>query len=171
MWRTRQAGKQLVTLVGLMAHAGVVRCLLAYINSYLARQLSWTKWHCARQSSRAMMMLRGRMHLAGIIGGLLAYIIINGANLLLDKVAECLHWSIAGSDAQPALSGSASGSFITRLQSNTGGAAQVRIHVPLIVMGHEHVTGACESTCICMCSCATSCKDRVVGIFFHGECC
>ena len=65
------------------------------------------------------------MRLAGIIGGLLAYIIINGANLLLDKVAECLHWSIAGSDAQPALSGSASGSFITRLQSNTGGAAQV----------------------------------------------
>ncbi len=62
---------------------------------------------------------------AGIIGGLLAYIIINGTNLLLDKVAECLHWSIAGSDAQPALSGSASGSFITRLQSNTGGAAQV----------------------------------------------
>ena len=60
---------------------------------------------------------------AGIIGGLMAYIIINGANFLLDKVAECMHWSIAGSDTQPLSAGS--GSFISRLQSNTGGAAQV----------------------------------------------
>ena len=61
---------------------------------------------------------------AGIIGGLLSYIVINGANFLLDKLAECMHWSIAGTDTQPA----ASGSFISRLQSNTGGAAQVRTH-------------------------------------------
>ncbi|CAK0784105.1 hypothetical protein CVIRNUC_007308 [Coccomyxa viridis] len=57
----------------------------------------------------------------GIIGGLLSYIVINGANLLLDKLAECMHWSIAGTDAQPSGAG---GSFISRLQSNTGGAAQ-----------------------------------------------
>lgn len=61
---------------------------------------------------------------AGIIGGLLSYIVINGANFLLDKLAECMHWSIAGTDTQPA----ASCSFISRLQSNTGGAAQVRAH-------------------------------------------
>lgn len=60
---------------------------------------------------------------AGIIGGLLSYIVINGANLLLDKLAECMHWSIAGTDAQPSGAG---GSFISRLQSNTGGAAQAR---------------------------------------------
>ena len=71
------------------------------------------------------MPIRGRLvNHAGIIGGLLAYIVINGANFLLDKVAECMHWSIAGSDTQPPLTGS--GSFISRLQSNTGGAAQVR---------------------------------------------
>ena len=62
---------------------------------------------------------------AGIIGGLLSYIVINGANLLLDKLAECMHWSIAGTDAQPSGAG---GSFISRLQSNTGGAAQARPH-------------------------------------------
>lgn len=61
---------------------------------------------------------------AGIIGGLLSYIIINGANFLLDKVAECMQWSISGSETQPPLAGS--GSFISRLQSNTGGAAQVQ---------------------------------------------
>ena len=63
---------------------------------------------------------------AGIIGGLLSYIVINGANLLLDKLAECMHWSIAGTDAQPSGAG---GSFISRLQSNTGGAAQARPHL------------------------------------------
>ena len=65
---------------------------------------------------------------AGIIGGLLAYIVINGVNYLLDKLAECMHWSISGTDTQPlGSSGSASGSFIGRMQSNTGGAAQVLV--------------------------------------------
>lgn len=65
---------------------------------------------------------------AGIIGGLLAYIVINGVNYLLDKLAECMHWSISGTDTQPlGGSGSTSSSFIGRMQSNTGGAAQVLV--------------------------------------------
>ena len=70
---------------------------------------------------------------AGIIGGLLSYIVINGANLLLDKLAECMHWSIAGTDAQPSGAG---GSFISRLQSNTGGAAQARSHSRILTACH-----------------------------------
>ena len=90
---------------------------------------------------------------AGIIGGLLAYIVINGVNYLLDKLAECMHWSISGTDMQPlGSSGSASGSFIGRMQSNTGGAAQVlhaTLHAdlvpPLAADGGCHASGRCIS--------------------------
>ncbi len=60
---------------------------------------------------------------AGIIGGLLSYCLLNGANWLLDKVAEALHTPIAGTDPQPNLT--VTRSFIGRIASNTGGAQQV----------------------------------------------
>ena len=43
---------------------------------------------------------RGGWRGAGIIAGLVAYIAINGTNWLLDKLGECLQWTISGSDLE-----------------------------------------------------------------------
>ena len=94
---------------------------------------------------------------SGIIGGLMAYIIINGANFLLDKVAECMHWSIAGSDTQPLSAGS--GSFISRLQSNTGGAAQVSTLPPPTPSVSNDAAEECKAF-VCLCQAVeTTCAE------------
>jgi hypothetical protein len=67
---------------------------------------------------------------AGIIGGLLAYCIIGGANWILDKAAELCQTRIGGSDTQLPTLGTRS--FITRIASNTGSAAQVGFRLGLL---------------------------------------
>lgn len=91
---------------------------------------------------------------AGIIGGLLSYVIINGTNFLLDKLAECMHWSISGTDTQ--LLSAASGSFIGRLQSNTGGAAQVcTLHLASCIAGQDEPLPAGLVACEAMAAMAS----------------